>query len=279
VAVPDEPASPFEVRLAYAAAVLASLVWVGCVLPGATLSDPAASPDAATPMARGALLILPALILLVAGPVGTILARGSFALRALLSAGEAAVTLFVAGAIWHARVSDRGVLAASGVFVLLGLLAVADTVATLRAGARAESDEPASPPPRPPFLTRPDLRLAIAILALLLPASLLERPGYERASLLVPFFYVAVSSAGCRFARGEGGLRLVGSVLFALVAAHLVVAIRYVLVYGQPPSGAWTWEGRTTFAMAWGILGLAGARALWLVRKSFVAWRAARGAA
>ena len=269
MAPPDDPAGPLELRLAYAGATLASLVWVGCVLPGAVLLDPATSPDAATPMARGPLLLLPALLLLVSGPVGTTLARGGTALKALLSSGEAFVTLFVTGAVWRAGMRDPAVLAASGVFFLLGCFAFADTVLTLRAVPATDAAGVTLNGAKPWF-ARPDVRLAAAVLALVVPTSLISSPGHERASLLLPFVYVAISSFGCRYASTERGLRLVASILLVLVAAHLVVTIRFLLVDGSPAAGRWTWSGLTTFALALGVLAAASARVGLLCRD---AWR------
>ena len=252
MAPPDDPAGPLELRLAYAGATLASLVWVGCVLPGAVLLDPTTSPDAATPMARGPLLLLPALLLLVSGPVGTTLARGGTALKALLSSGEAFVPLFVTGAVWRAGMRDPAVLV-----LTLRAVPATDAAGVTLNGAK-------------PWFARPDVRLAAAVLALVVPTSLISSPGHERASLLLPFVYVAISSFGCRYASTERGLRLVASILLVLVAAHLVVTIRFLLVDGSPAAGRWTWSGLTTFALALGVLAAASARVGLLCRD---AWR------
>src|SRR5437773_2083796 len=174
-------------------------------------------------MGLGALFIVPALLLLVAGPVAAVLARGVVASRALLAAGDAFVTWFVAGIVFFASRRGPGILLVVAALLGMGAVAVRDAVVVLRAGAEG-------PPPDSAVSRRyTDLRLALSILALLTPAQLLVEPGRERASLLAPFAYVAISALGERFAASERGLRLTGAILFALVAAHLVIALHYVL--------------------------------------------------
>ena len=95
----DDLPSPLEKRLAYGTAVVSSLLWVACVVPGAVLADPMLPDDLSTPMARGALLLVPALLLLVACPVATVLSTHPLSLRAILAWGDAFVTIYTATAL------------------------------------------------------------------------------------------------------------------------------------------------------------------------------------
>ena len=260
VAPPDASPGRLETSLAYAGAALSSLVWVGCVIPGVRVAA-GVSDDAWTPMGRpgGALLIVPALLLLVAGPVATVLARGPIAHRAILAAGDAFVTWFMAGALFGSRRVDPALVLVVGALVVMGLVAIRDTVVVLRAGADAGTGAVAAISPR-----YTDLRLALSVLALLTPASLLASPDRERASLLAPFVYVAISALGERFARTERGLRLTGAVLLSLVAAHLVIALHYVLDADE--ADGWTWAGTATFGLACAVFAGGVARTVAIAR-------------
>src|SRR5262249_15201066 len=129
-------------------------------------------------------------------------------------------------------------------FLIAGL-AVRDAVLGLSAGG--ETGEEDTPPPPPRY---GDLRLMISLLALLTPVSLVAVGGQERASLLGPFAYGAVSSLGSRISEGERGLRLTAATLHALVASHLVIALRYVIVEVEPEPRSWTWPGYVTMSLA-----------------------------
>src|SRR5262245_41904709 len=234
-----------ETVLAYATAALASLVWVGCVAPAIRVDGIGREDDALTPMARGALLLLPALLLLIPGPVASLLTRGPSAHRALLACGDAFVALWTGGAVWAVGAHGGATTVIVIVLFLIAGLAVRDAVLGLSAGG--ETGEEDTPPPPPRY---GDLRLMISLLALLTPVSLVTVGGQERASLLAPFAYVAVSSLGSRGSDGERGLRLTAATLHALVAAHLVVALRYVIVEVEPEPRSWTWPGCVTMALA-----------------------------
>ena len=266
VSPPDAVPGRLETSLAYAGAALSSLVWVGCVMPGIRV-PPGMSDDAATPMGLGALFIVPALLLLVAGPVAAVLARGIVASRALLAAGDAFVTWFVAGIVFFASHRGPGILLVVAALLGMGAVAVRDAVVVLREGSDAQPDSDSGVSRR-----YTDLRLALSILALLTPAQLLVEPGRERASLLAPFAYVAISALGERFAASERGLRLTGAILFALVAAHLVIALHYVLttsaraLVGGDRGVPWTWAGTATLALALGVLATAIVRAVAIAR-------------
>src|SRR5438876_11425271 len=147
VSPPDAVPGRLETSLAYAGAALSSLVWVGCVMPGIRV-PPGMSDDAATPMGLGALFIVPALLLLVAGPVAAVLARGIVASRALLAAGDAFVTWFVAGVVFFASSRGTGILLLVLALLGMGAVAVRDTLVVLRAGAEAPPGEEAAVSPR-----------------------------------------------------------------------------------------------------------------------------------
>jgi hypothetical protein len=268
VAPHDDRPSRAETVVAYAAATIATLVWTASVLPGVHLADPAVSDDLAAPMLRGPLLILPALLLLVAGPVTTVITRGAVGLRALLAAGDAFVALFAAAALAGTRTGDPARWAFAGVLALIGAVAVRDTVLALRASQpEAPWDGSDAPPGEPPPPRWADLRLAFALLVLLTPASLLARAGLERASLLAPFGYVAVSAFGARFARGPQGLRLTASVLFALLALHLLVTLRLVMREDGVGVASWTWCGWATVGLAAALFAATAARVVILLRR------------
>ena len=250
-----------ETYLAYAGAGLSSLAWIGCVIPGVSV-PPGVPDDGWTPMGLGALLIVPALLILVAGPVATVLARGAMAHRAILAAGDAFVAWFVAGVLFFAtHHRDPILVLVIAALAGMGLVALRDVYVVLRAG----DDAPTGLGP-PVSLRSTDLRLALSILALLTPASLLTAPGLERASLLAPFVYITISALGERFAASERGLRFTGAVLLALVATHLVVALHFVLDHPTAGGGDWSWSGTATFALAIAVLATGVARAVAIAR-------------
>jgi hypothetical protein len=267
VAPHDDRPTSAESAVAYAAATLATLVWTASVLPGVHLSDPTVSDDLAAPMLRGPLLILPALLLLVAGPVTTIITHGAVGLRALLAAGDAFVALFAAVAVAATRSGDPWRWAFAGVLALIGAVALRDTVLVLRV------EEPQAPHydevtssgavPAPRWA---DLRLAFALLVLLTPTWFLAKEELERASLLAPFGYIAVSAFGARFSRGSKGLRLTASILFTLLSLHLLVSLRFVMHEDGATIARWTWCGWATVVLATTLLAANVARVLILLR-------------
>ncbi len=228
-------------------------MWIACVVPGVELQNATLSDDVATPMARGPLLILPALLLLVMGPIGVLLAGRPDTLRSLLASGDAFVALFAAGVLLHDRQGDVArLIAAIGLLVLLAV-AIRDAIRPVYAAPVPEGT---------PLRSGGGLRLALALVALLMPASLLMRTAGERASLLGPFAYVAISALGSRIARTTLGLRLTAALLLALVSAHLSVAIHYGVEDALPAFERWTIAGRGAFALA---LVTFGVTALWAV--------------
>lgn len=238
MALPDDLPSPRETTLAYGTTGLASLVWIACVVPGAVLADPSVPGDVATPMARGAIYLLPALLLLVTGPIAILLAARADSMRSLLAAGDAFVTLFAAGILLARRHGDVPSLVAALALLVLCVVAVRDAFRPAKAGPRPVPDATGAVAGG-----GGSLRLALAVTALLMPASLLTRGVVERASLLAPFAYVAISALGSRLARGLLGLRLTAAVLLVGVSVHQIVAIRYSVEDGQPESVGWTAAG------------------------------------
>jgi hypothetical protein len=259
----DAPGSA-ETVLAYLGAGLATLVWVGCVIPGARLSEATRDDEAATALGRGAIFLLPALFLYVTGSVGTTLAARGTALRAALAAGDGFVTLYVAGALSWAKLSDGGLMAIVGVLIVVGLLSLREAVRVVVGGGDAEGEDA---PVAPPGGRWGDVRLGLSILVLIAPAWLFSNPQSERASLLAPFFYVAVSAGGARLAKTARGLRLTAALLMALLAAHLVVAIRWVLDEGSPAVAGTTAVGHATVAAAAVVFVLTVARVVLIARR------------
>lgn len=248
--MPADPAVPdaLEVRFAYATAVVASFAWVAATMPGVHLAQAGLSEDLATPMHRGAPLVVPALLLLVGMPVATVLARDPLGLRGLLSWASAFVAGYAAAAFATCRPRSFG----WAVVGALGLLAVVSVRDALRAGRAASASPPRELPPR-----TADLRLALALLALLTPAGVLAAGGEERASWIVPFLFLALAAAGERRARGLLGLRRAATAALVLVAAHLVVALRYALEDGGPAPAGWTPWGAAALVLSGLVLVLA----------------------
>jgi hypothetical protein len=229
---------------AYVLSALTTLLWVGCVLPAGAVAR-AAGPDAATPVHREALLLVPALLLLVIVPVGCTLALRASGMRAILAAMDGFVVLYVALAMVAAHlVRDGTTVAALALLLLLAALSGADAVRQVR----------------PLRGRRPGLsgaRLAIALLVLLLPLHVLLRADVERASLLAPFLFVAVSAGGSRLARSMRGLRRTAAVLQVLLGAHLLVTLRYTMFRRAPVLGSVNVAGKTTLALAAAVIAAA----------------------
>jgi hypothetical protein len=230
VLAPDAPRR-IEAVSAYAVAVLATLVWVGCVLPAGEV--PGVSPlgdDSATPIHREAWLLVPALVLLVLVPVGMVLAPSKTGRLAILAATDGFVCLFAGLALTFRRGLPEAVTLQGNtvrVLVLLmylvAVLSVIELWDLLLGGGR-----------RGTWASK-GLRLALALLALVLPAGLLVEQGQERASLLAPFLFVALSAGGARLSRTGRGLLRTGSVLHLALAAHVLITIRWTIFASPPP--------------------------------------------
>lgn len=253
MAPPDDLPSPRETSLAYGTTCVASLVWIACVIPGAVLADATLSSDLATPMARGPFLLLPALLLLVTGPIAVLLAGNADGMRSLLAAGDAFVTLFAAGILLHDRQGDTARLVAALALVVLLVVATRDAIRPAKAGPAPRDDAPRLGASGAGGVGRTgggNLRLALAMTALLMPASLLTAHAGERASYLAPFAYVAISALGSRLAHTLVGLRLTAALLLFGVSVHQVVAIRYATEDGVPVATGWTAAGLSALALA-----------------------------
>ncbi len=268
MAPPDDLPSPRETFLAYAVATASSLVWIACVVPGVDLAEGGIPNDHATPMARATMLIVPALLFLVAGPVGAVLARNVAGYRALLAASDAFIAFFFGGALWFKGPHEPARALVTLGLVAVGIAAVIECVRAAKAGVRA-ADAEAEPDPALGSLEGPEpeasaqeasrggTRLALSILILLTPASLLAEGGGERASYLAPFAFVAVSALGSRLGRTLTDMRLTTALLLVILGAHLAISVRYALNEGLPHPLRWTAAGWVAFGLTFAVLALA----------------------
>ncbi len=204
--------------IAYSISMLGTLLWAACVLPAGRI-EPGILEDLSTPMGREAWLLIPALLLLIVGPVGVVMSRGRVGLAAVVAATDAFVAFYMATALtmWGAfRGTVSGVLV--GLLYAVAVMSAIEVARLLRQGADADMA---------PYLR--GLRLAICLLALLTPSWILVQGGRELASLLVPYAIVAVGAGGVAMARTEVGLRLTSSLLHLAFAAHVFVVLRYTI--------------------------------------------------
>ena len=239
--------SPTEVRLAYAVALLSTFVWVAAVMPGVRLADATLADDLASTMHRGAVFLVPALLLLVAVPVAAVLARQALALRGLLAWSAVFVALYTAVALWSA--GPRGLQ--WGIVAALVVVTVASVRDALLLGRAAPDDAGAGAGPR-----TADVRLAVSLLALLTPAGVVALGHDELGTWLVPFVFLALGAAGERFATSLRVLRIAAVLCLLTLALHLVVGVRYALTVATPASAGWTTWGTTTFVVALVVLAL-----------------------
>lgn len=259
MAPPDDLPSPRETGLAYAVATASSLVWIACVVPGVELAEGGIPNDHATPMARATMLIVPALLFLVAGPVGAVLARNIAGYRALLAASDAFIAFYFGGALWFKGPHDTARVLVTLGLVAVGIAAVIECVRAARAGASTEETEgePGATPDTDVDGGRGGVRLALSILILLTPASLLAEGGGERASYMAPFAFVAVSALGGRLSRTLTDLRLTTALLLVILGGHLAISVRYALNEGLPHPLRWTAAGWVAFGLTFAVLALA----------------------
>lgn len=233
-----------ESRLAYVAALLSTFVWVAAVMPGVVLADRALADDLASTMHRGAVFLVPTLLLLVAMPVAAVLARQPLALRGLLAWSSVFVATYTACALLASSPSGFRRIAA----VALGVVAVAAVRDAVVLGRAASDDAD----PRGPRTA--DVRLAVSLLAILTPAGLLASGQDEQATWLAPFVFLAVAAAGERFAATLGVLRSTAVLCLVALGLHLVVGVRYALDVASPASAAWTAWGAATLVLAVAVL-------------------------
>ncbi len=239
--------SPVETRLAYAAALLSTFVWVTAVMPGVLLVDRTLADDLSSTMHRGAVFLVPALLLLVAVPVAVVLARQPLALRGLLAWSAVFVATYAGVALGAARPTGfRWFVVAA--FAVVAAASLRDAL-VLGHAAPDEDGGPSGP-------RTADVRLAVSLLALLTPAGLFLFGHEERATWLVPFLFLAIGAAGERFATNLRALRIAAVLGLLTLALHLAVGVRFALVAGTPAGDAWTPWGTATFALALTVLAL-----------------------
>jgi hypothetical protein len=242
---------------AYAIAGLTTLLWVGCSLPAGIPLGGSLSDDAGTPLHRQPWALVPGLVLLVLMPVAMTLTVGRQGRLGVLAATDAFLTLY-AGLVLTFRsdvpdpLQPRGLVALLllAALYVLGVLSIAETRRVLR----GELGAPAG--------GLGGARLALCLLVLVVPAWPLLVPGQERASLLAPFLFVAVSAAGARLARGPAGLAFTAAVLHLALAAHVLVSLRFTVLHDVPRIPAPGPVGRATLDACWVLLALAVAQVL-----------------
>lgn len=244
--------------IAYALAAVATLVWIGCALPSGVPEGGSLRDDAGTPLQREAWMLVPALVLLVISPVASALATTRPARLTVLAGLDAFVALYSALLLLLLR---RG---PAGAAVPLEGLPLALLVALLAVGGLSliEARRLLAGRLGPPAAWLAGARLALCLLVLLLPSQLLLRGGQDRASLLAPFLFVAVSAGGARLSRGPAGLALTAALLHVALATHLLVTLRYTLAHEAPRVTELSPVGRATLDGATLMLGLAGLQTL-----------------
>lgn len=243
--------------IAYALAAVATLVWIGCALPSGAPEGGSLRDDAATPLQREAWMLVPALVLLVISPVASALATTRSARLTVLAGLDAFVALYSALLLLLRR-------GPAGAAVPLEGLPLALLVALLAVGGLSliEARRLLAGRLGPPAAWLAGARLALCLLVLLLPSQLLLRGGQDRASLLAPFLFVAVSAGGARLARGPAGLALTAALLHVALATHLLVTLRYTLAHEAPRVPVLSPVGRATLDGATLMLGLAALQTL-----------------
>ena len=245
---------------AYALSTLATLVWVACVLPAGPLLNGVSDTDAATPMHREALLLVPALMLLVLLPVGITLAQQRRGALAVLASTDAFVALYAAATVAlllpFEDVATRVLII---VLTAVGLLSVIEALRCMRRTERRLRRR----------LLR-GLRLACCLLVIMIPAKLLLEDGVDRASLLAPFLVIAVSAGGALMFHSTAALHATSGLIQIALATHVLVTVQYTLHDQTPAFQAIAWPGYVAWMLAgalvaaavlqWGLL-LAKARA------------------
>ena len=255
------PPTRLESVLAYMLSVLTTLVWVGCVMPGGELPGVGWDSDAATPLHRAPVILVPALLLLTILPVSFTLSRRRPGLMSVLASTDAFVALYAALAFgFSRRPTDAAGLVCLGLLTLLGTLSSLEAYRALRLARRGEESGEL-----PRWLR--GLRLAICILVLVVPSRFLLQGTDERASWLGPFVFIAISAAGAQMARTGRGLRRTAAVLQLALAVHVVVTLRWTLVDQFPTPTHITLPGQITLMVAGVAAGVALAQLLALLRR------------
>lgn len=244
---------------AYALSSLSALLWVAAVLPAGRLVNAADRSDLGTPIHREALLLVPALLLLLLLPVGMTLARRLQGAQTVLAATDAFVAIYAAIVLWKLG-GPRDV--ARPVFTVL--LAALGAISLLEVRRCIRS--PARPLAWP--LLR-GLRLAICVVVLMTPTRFLLQEAKERASLLAPFGLIALGAAGSLLARRTETLRAVSALAQLALALHVYVTVRYTLEDRAPPIAHVGPAGRIALMLAAALVVVAAIQALLLL----LAWR------
>ncbi len=214
----DAPPPPNGSQLlAYSISALTTLLWVVCVLPAGELVTGGYG-DLSTPMFRERTFLVVALVLLIAGPAGLVLARRRAGLLSVLAATDAFIALYVAvvlTAVGAYQIRTAAILVS--ILFLLGALSVLESIRLARSG---------------PDLIEPrwrGVRLAICVLVLLTPSFFFVQGDRELASLLAPFALLAISTGGAILARTIDGLKLTASLIYVALALHVLLTIRFTL--------------------------------------------------
>lgn len=265
-------------RLAYAISSLTTLLWFACVLPAGPLVASGLSEDFATPMYRAAWLLVPALFVLVIGPVGIVLSQGRGGRLAVLAATDAFLAGYAGIAVLgrldmgeilghvRARNLDPRVFVEAGLILLLLVLATLSAIELVRILRRG-------PEHRVPPLLR-GLRLAICLFVLVIPAGMLLGKRNDLAPLLVPFVFVGAGAAGPALGRAPLALRLTASIVHLLLAIYVLLVLRVTILDQAPHFARIGPIGQATFSLA----GLLVALALLQVVRMYRRQRAVRGA-
>ncbi len=252
---PDTP-SRLETIPAYVLSAITTLLWVACVLPSGTLAQPDLNEDWATPLHREPILLVPALLLLIAVPTACTISRYRRGMRGVLASTDAFVMCYTGIALLaEGLANDLQTLIGIVLLFAVGALSILEAIRCTR-----------QTPPDDMGHSMAGLRLALCIMVLVVPMSLLIEPNVERASLLAPFVFVAISAAGARLARDMRGLRRTAALLQLLLAMHLVVTIRYTIYRAEPTLADVNMAGRVTMGLCLVVAGFALLQLLLLMR-------------
>jgi hypothetical protein len=241
----------------YTVAGVATLVWIFCALPAGVVVGGASADDLGTPFFRERWVLVPALVLLVVCPAGVALTAQRSARLMILAATDAFLTLYAAFVL-SARLGlpeafhfERGVPLV--LLIALYLLAVLSVLETRRLvqGRTTPVAKPLS-----------GVRLALCLLVLVVPAGPFLVTGQERATLLAPFLFVALSAGGVRLSKGPAGLGLTAALLHLTLAIHVLVTLRYTIYRSPPFIPEVALAGHITLDLAWILVAAATLHAL-----------------
>jgi len=242
---------------AYLLAAATTFLWVACSLPAGPAQIATDHRDATTPIHREAILLVPALLLLVLLPVGMALARRVRGALSVLASTDAFVAVYAGMALGTSPTrDDPAARIMLGILLVLGLLSAVEAWRCTRPDGNAL---------KVPALR--GVRLAICLIVLMTPPDLLLSDQRERASLLAPFLLVTLGSGGALMVKTLPGLRAVCGLVLVLVAAHLVVTLRLTLHEGDPPLAALGLSGQATLALAIAVAVLAAVHWVFLLRE------------